>query len=206
MLILPFSAVKNGAAGSLSLQQGLRKTCGTFPGTIWKPSKDSGSTRWSFLVPLAIRTWKEQYDTVIELRHTTEHIRELIRGERLRLKSLGPLRIAYHDSCDLGRHGGVYDAPRKIIQSIPGVTLVELEHNRAGSLCCGGGGNLEMTAPELAGYLAKAKIEEIQQSGADVVVTACQQCVRTIATSARRQRLDLKVMDITELVVRALAD
>jgi hypothetical protein len=153
---LPFSAVKNGAAGSLSLQQGLRKTCGTFPGTIWKPSKDSGSTRWSFLVPLAIRTWKEQYDTVIELRHTTEHIRELIQGERLRLKSLGPLRIAYHDSCDLGRHGGVYDAPRKIIQSIPGVTLVELEHNRAGSLCCGGGGNLEMAAPELAGNLAKA--------------------------------------------------
>jgi heterodisulfide reductase subunit D len=159
-----------------------------------------------FSCPSCYRTWKEKYDTVIELRHTTEYIGGLIQGERLQLKSLGPLRVAYHDSCDLGRHGGVYDAPRKIIQSIPGLTLVELEHNRAGSLCCGGGGNLEMTAPELAGYLAKAKIEEIQQSGADVVVTACQQCVRTIATSARRQRLDLKVMDITELVVKALAD
>jgi len=86
------------------------------------------------------------------------------------------------------------------------VTLVEMEHNRVESLCCGGGGNLEMAAPELAGKLARAKIEEIQQSRADVVVTACQQCVRTITTSARRQRLDLKVMDITELVVKALAD
>ena len=115
------------------------------------------------------------------------------------------MRVAYHDSCDLGRHSGVYEAPREILQSIPGVTLVELEHNRAGSLCCGGGGNLEMAAPELAGKLAKAKIEESRQSGADVVVTACQQCVRTIATSARRQKLDLKVMDITQLVVKAVA-
>jgi heterodisulfide reductase subunit D len=114
------------------------------------------------------------------------------------------VRVAYHDSCDLGRHGGVYDTPRKVLQSIPGVTLVELEHNRAGSLCCGGGGNLETASPDLAGKLAKAKIEEIQQSGADVVVTACQQCVRTIASSARRQRLDLKVMDISELVCKAL--
>ncbi len=163
-----------------------------------------GAEKVLFSCPSCYRTWKEHYDTQIELRHITEYIHELIQGERLRLKPLNPLRVAYHDSCDLGRHGGVYDAPRKIIQSIPEVTLVELEHNRAGSLCCGGGGNLEMAAPELAGKLAKAKIEEIQQSGADVVVTACQQCVRTIATSARRQRLDLKVMDITELVCAAL--
>jgi heterodisulfide reductase subunit D len=159
-----------------------------------------------FSCPSCYRTWKEHYDTQIELRHTTEYIHELILSGRLLLKALAPLRVAYHDSCDLGRHGGIYDAPRKIIQSIPGVTLIELEHNKAGSLCCGGGGNLEMAAPELTGKLAKVKIEEIKQSGADVVVTACQQCVRTIETSTRRQRLDLKVMDISELVVKALAD
>jgi len=163
-----------------------------------------GAERVVFSCPSCYRTWKEYYDAKIELRHTTEYIYELIQSTRLRLKPLEKVRVAYHDSCDLGRHGGIFDAPRKIIQAIPGVTLIELEHNRAGSLCCGGGGNLEMAAPELAGKLAKAKIEEIQQSGADVVVTACQQCVRTIATSARRQKLDLKVMDITELVCRAV--
>ena len=159
-----------------------------------------------FSCPSCYRTWKEHYAAEVELRHTTEFIYELIESGKLRLKPLAPQRIAYHDSCDLGRFGGIYDAPRKILHSIPRVTLVELENNRSGSLCCGGGGNLEMADPELAGKLAKAKISEIQQSGADVVVTACQQCVRTIATSARRQRLDLKVMDITELVVQALAD
>jgi heterodisulfide reductase subunit D len=139
------------------------------------------------------------------LQHTADCLLELIQSGRLHLKPLAPVHVVYHDSCDLGRHGGVYDAPRKVIQSIPGVTLVELERNRAGSLCCGGGGNLETVSPELAGRLARAKIEEIQQSGADVVVTACQQCVRTIASSARRQRLNLKVMDISELVMTAVA-
>jgi heterodisulfide reductase subunit D len=163
-----------------------------------------GAEKVLFSCPSCYRTWKERYDTPIVLQHTADCIYGLIENERLRLKPLAALRVAYHDSCDLGRQGGVYDTPRKIIQSIPGVVLVELEHNRAGSLCCGGGGNLETTAPELAGKLAEAKIEEIQQSGADLVVTACQQCVRTIASSARRQRLDLKVMDLSELVCMAM--
>jgi heterodisulfide reductase subunit D len=163
-----------------------------------------GAEKVLFSCPSCYRTWKDHYDTPISLQHTADCIHELIQNQRLRLRPLPPVRVAYHDSCDLGRHGGVYDTPRKIIQSIPGVTLVELEHNRAGSLCCGGGGNLETAAPDLAGKLARAKIEEIQQSGADVVVTACQQCVRTIASSARRQKLELRVMDISELVCTAL--
>jgi heterodisulfide reductase subunit D len=163
-----------------------------------------GAEKVLFSCPSCYRTWKEYYNTRIALQHTADCIHELIQSGRLHLRPLAPRRIAYHDSCDLGRHSGVYDTPREIIQSIPGVTLVELEHNRAGSLCCGGGGNLETVSPDLAGRLAKAKIEEIQQSGADVLVTACQQCVRTIASSARRQRLDLKVMDISELVCTAM--
>ena len=163
-----------------------------------------GAKKVLFSCPSCYRTWKEHYDAPIRLQHTAGYIHELIQSGRLQLKPLAPIRVAYHDSCDLGRHGGLYDPPRNILRSIPGVTLVELEHNREGSLCCGGGGNLETTAPELAGKLAKSKIEEIQQSGADVVVTACQQCVRTIASSARRQRLDLKVMDISEFVCTAM--
>jgi heterodisulfide reductase subunit D len=164
-----------------------------------------GAEKVLFSCPSCYRTWKEHYNTTIVLQHTADCLLELIQSGRLHLKPLAPVHVVYHDSCDLGRHGGVYDAPRKVIQSIPGVTLVELERNRAGSLCCGGGGNLETVSPELAGRLARAKIEEIQQSGADVVVTACQQCVRTIASSARRQRLNLKVMDISELVMTAVA-
>ncbi len=110
----------------------------------------------------------------------------------------------YHDPCDLGRHGGVYDAPRKILQAIPGIVLKEMENNRARSTCCGGGGNLEMTDPALSRRITKKKIEETQATGADTLVTACQQCVRTIKGAVRREKINLNVFDITETVARAL--
>jgi heterodisulfide reductase subunit D len=105
----------------------------------------------------------------------------------------------------LGRKGGVYDAPRGILKSIPGLTLVELENKRGQSLCCGGGGNLEMVDSELTETLAQKKIEEIERTGAKTVVTSCQQCVRTIASRARRQEVDLNVWDITELVLKTMS-
>ena len=112
--------------------------------------------------------------------------------------------VTYHDPCDLGRNTGVYEEPRNVIKSIPGVNLVELPHNRTLSMCCGGGGNVEMVDPDLSGQVAQMKIDEIQGTGADMVVSACQQCLRTIATRARRQRIDLPVKDLTELVAEAM--
>ena len=114
------------------------------------------------------------------------------------------MKVTYHDPCDLGRNAGIFEAPRQIIEAIPGLTLIELENNRTGSVCCGGGGNLESTAADLVEKLAQEKIAEIQRTRADILVTSCQQCVRTIATRARRQKIHLKAMDITELVVQAL--
>jgi heterodisulfide reductase subunit D len=79
-----------------------------------------------------------------------------------------------------------------------------MEHSREKCLCCGGGGNLEMIDAGLSGEIAKAKIDEVLATGADTVITACQQCVRTMATYARRNKIKLDVMDIVQLVQRAL--
>jgi heterodisulfide reductase subunit D len=87
---------------------------------------------------------------------------------------------------------------------IPGVKLVELENNRKKTVCCGGGGNVEMVDPELSAGIAQKKIDEIQNTGADIIVTSCQQCVRTISTRARKQGIKLKVMDLTEIVMMAM--
>ena len=81
-----------------------------------------------------------------------------------------------------------------------------MENNRAKSVCCGGGGNLEMTDAGLSGIVAQKKIEEIQRTGAGTVVTSCQQCVRTIKGRVRREKIDLNVMDITELVLKAMTN
>jgi heterodisulfide reductase subunit D len=156
-----------------------------------------------FSCPSCYRTWKEYHPPGLELCHDTEWISALIADGKLPLGEVDRV-VTYHDPCDLGRKGGVYDAPRDILRAIPGVSLVELESNRSQSICCGGGGNLEMSDPDLSAALAYRKIREIRASGADTVVTSCQQCIRTIKGAARRRKLDLEVLDITDMVVEAL--
>jgi len=157
-----------------------------------------------FSCPSCYRTWQEYYETDLELFHSTQLIESLIRDGAVRLGEVNAT-VTYHDPCDLGRNGDVYDAPRKILESIPGLTLVELENNRAQSVCCGGGGNLEIVDPSLTETVAEKKIEEIKRTEAETVVTSCQQCVRTIKGRARRQKVDLNVCEITELVLQAIS-
>jgi heterodisulfide reductase subunit D len=90
------------------------------------------------------------------------------------------------------------------LKMIPGLKLVELKDNRQKSVCCGGGGDVEMANPDLTSEIAQMKINEVQKTGADIVVTPCQQCVRTISTRARKQGIKLKVMDLTEIVMMAM--
>ncbi len=157
-----------------------------------------------FSCPSCYRTWKEHYPNDFKLFHSTQFIEQLIRDNALSFNEL-PWTVTYHDPCDLGRNGGEYDAPRKILNAIPGLDLVEMENIRAKSICCGGGGNLEMTDPALSGKVAHRKIHEIQRTGAETVVTACQQCVRTIKGRVRREKLGIEVMDISTVVAEALS-
>lgn len=157
-----------------------------------------------FSCPSCYRTWNEYYDTDLELMHSTQFMEKMIADGDLPLKEM-KATVTYHDPCDLGRNSGVFDAPRNILKAIPGLDFVELAENRAQSICCGGGGNLEMADPDLSGRVAQKKIHAIQETGADLVVTSCQQCIRTIRSRARRQKIDLDVLDITEVVLRAMS-
>ena len=114
------------------------------------------------------------------------------------------MTVTYHDPCDLGRAARVFDEPREILRSIPGVRLVELPANRENCPCCGGGGNLEMIDTDLSKDIAGQKVEEVLKTGAEAVVTACQQCVRTMNTYVRRNKIQLKVLDIVQLVRMAI--
>jgi heterodisulfide reductase subunit D len=152
--------------------------------------------------PSCYHTWREEYRSGLEISHSTQFLKKLIDEGRVHFKETR-VKVTYHDPCDLGRGSGVYDPPREILRAIPGVELVELKDNREDCVCCGGGGDLEMVNPDLASAIAQAKIEAIKATGADLVITACQQCVRTILTSARRKKQPLSVMDITEFVLKA---
>jgi len=166
--------------------------------------KETGAKAVVFTCPSCYHTWKHLYNPEVELFHSSQYIDKLIKEGRIKFGEELNTTVTYHDPCDLGRNSGVFEEPRNVIKSIPGVNLVELPHNRTLSMCCGGGGNVEMVDPDLSGQVAQMKIDEIQGTGADMVVSACQQCLRTIATRARRQKIGLPVKDLTELVVEAM--
>ena len=154
-----------------------------------------------FACPSCYHTWIEEYKTDINIFHSTQFIKQLIDEGKIRFKER-KIRVTYHDPCDLGRASGVYEAPRKILRAIPGVELVEMADSREQCKCCGGGGNLEMVDPDLSAALAREKIKQIQATGSDMVVTSCQQCIRTIMTTARRMKIPVKALNLTELMIR----
>ena len=137
------------------------------------------------------------------LLHASQLLADLVKQGKLDLKPLN-LKVTYHDPCDLGRNTGVFEEPRDVIKSIPGIEFVELPNNRNMSVCCGGGGNVEMVDPDLSAAVAQRKIDEILSTGADTVISSCQQCLRTIATRARRENINLNVLDLTQLVMKSL--
>lgn len=139
----------------------------------------------------------------LEILHATEYIARLIQEGKLKPGEM-QARITYHDPCDLGRNGGIFDAPRDIIKAIPGVEFVELAHNRMEALCCGGGGNLQSVDAQLAGEIAAMRVQEIKETGADIVVSACQQCDQMLSAAIRKAGLKVRVMDLSQLIREAL--
>jgi len=164
--------------------------------------RKKGAKEIVFACPSCYQMWREYYPTGFKLTHASQFLANLIKEKRVPLKEM-PLKVTYHDPCDLGRGARIFDEPRDVIRSIPGIEFVELPHNREHCLCCGGGGNLEMTDAKLSADIAKTKIDEALSTGADAIITACQQCVRTMATYARRNKIPIQVMDITELIRNA---
>jgi glycolate oxidase subunit GlcD len=159
------------------------------------------------------KTFKEIYPQYTpfknEVLHTVLFLERLIQEGKLKFKEGTPMKVAYHDPCDLGRHLNIFEPPRNVVKSIPGVTLVEFKNNRLLAKCCGGGGGLKAFANELSGNIAYARAQEALDVGAEVIVSACPACKSNLTVAAARLRKEkkgkMKVMDITELVAEALA-
>lgn len=139
---------------------------------------------------------KHEYPKLGELRAEVLHLSELL----LRLLEEGKLdlpeierRVTYHDPCHLGRHGGVYDAPRRILKAIPGLELVEMERVRENSLCCGAGGGVRTAHGSFAAELAERRLAEAAATGAELLVTCCPFCEANLVGG-------LPVLDLVELL------
>jgi len=144
--------------------------------------------------------------TSFRARHYTQVLKELMDGGLI--KPLKPLniRVTYHDPCYLGRYNHIYETPRRIIKSIPGVSLVEMVHYGPDSLCCGGGGGRMWQELEGEKKLSEVRIREAADTGADVVITACPYCLIMLEDARKTAGFEgrLRVMDLNELIAEAL--
>ncbi len=165
-----------------------------------------GATTIVFNCPACRMMWLEEYARHLprmRMLHSTELLAELTAAQQLPLKDVNRI-VTYHDPCDLARNGGVYEAPREVLAAIPGLQLVEVYERRERGLCCGGGGDLEMVDTALSGRVAARMVSKLAGTGAQTIVTACPQCVRTLTRGAEQTAPDVTVKDIVELLAEAL--
>ncbi|HUV74902.1 MAG TPA: (Fe-S)-binding protein [Anaerolineae bacterium] len=159
--------------------------------------------------PSCYHTWLHEYPKIIgeplgiEVLHMSQLLEGLFAERRLKLGEY-PRSVTYHDPCDLGRNSGVYEAPRNVMRSIPGVSLIEMEESGRYALCCGGGGDVAMCNQELVEGVARRRLQQAEATGAQVLVSACQQCKRTLMTAARQEKVRMRVLDLVELVAAAM--
>ncbi|MCL4377353.1 MAG: (Fe-S)-binding protein [Actinobacteria bacterium] len=162
--------------------------------------------------PSCYHMWKHTYTELplgikmnFEILHVVQYFYLLAKERKLKFNPINQ-KITYHDPCDLGRNSGIYEEPRELIKMIPGTTFVEMENNRINATCCGGGGNIEAVDKELSENIAGVKAKEIIKTGADIVITSCQQCVRTILQSLKKENSKMKAMDISELILMSITE
>ncbi|MEM4735365.1 MAG: (Fe-S)-binding protein [Candidatus Thorarchaeota archaeon] len=147
------------------------------------------------------RTWKQDFPAQglkypFRVLHVTEYLDELVKQGVVHFEAPSPIRVTYHDPCHLGRHAGVYEAPRRVIQSVSNVELVEMETNKRYAHCCGSGGGVKGTYGELADEIAADRVEEAERTGAQVLLTACPFCHRGLEDGAESRGSSLKIMDL----------
>ncbi|HUU80873.1 MAG TPA: (Fe-S)-binding protein, partial [Acidobacteriota bacterium] len=106
--------------------------------------------------------------------------------------------VTYHDPCDLGRHCGIYEEPREIVRKIA-PNFVELRHNRVDSLCCGAGGGVRGAYAKNSIAMARRRLEEVEEVGAEVVLTECNSCVHNLA-NAKLRKQKFKIYNISQFV------
>ncbi len=144
-----------------------------------------------------------QFGATFEVIHYSTLLDQLIRDGKITLNSREKSRkITFHDSCYLGRYNDGYEPPRRILEAIPDLTLLEMERSREKGFCCGGGG-CHMWMEERAGRrINQTRIEEARKTGAEIIGTVCPLCLISLDSAVKVLDLDRKiqVMDVLELV------
>jgi len=138
----------------------------------------------------------------IEVKHLPEFIRSKLKSGELNFNKEINMKITYHDPCHLGRHMGIYKAPRAVLQKIPGIELIEMTRNRHNAWCCGSGGGVRSAFKDLSAFAAKERIEEAKKTKAEAIVSCCPFCLNQFKNNIENN--EIKVLDLSEIVKQAI--
>jgi Fe-S oxidoreductase len=143
-----------------------------------------------------------KYD--IKISKPIKHISELLQENISKLsKNSSPRLVTYHDPCHLGRHMGIYDAPRAVINAVTGNSLVEMERHGDNGMCCGNGAGLRTLFPDAASKIGAERTIQARRTGADTIVTACPFCKNMLKSQSGDE---IQVVDLPELVLSSLQE
>jgi len=171
--------------------------------------KKAGAKRVILSCAHGYHMWKFEYAKYVgplpfEVIHVTELFAELLEKGKIGFNRKIERKMAYHDPCFLGRHCKVYEQPRKVLKSIPGVELVEIERNGKWSYCCGAGAKIALNCyPDFAHATAKERLLEAM-AVADTVVTACPTCFDHMKNVSGSENMELKFYEFPILVAEAM--
>ncbi len=160
--------------------------------------------------PHAFNALTHDYEGLPPVLHISQVLSEAAKRSRLKFKPVPANGAVYtfHDPCYLGRHNQVYDAPRDILDAIPGLNWLDMEKSRDRSFCCGGGGLMLFYEPQEEQRMGVLRAQMAHQAGANVIVTACPFCLVNIEDAIKVSGLEgtMKAIDLVELVDRQLVE
>jgi Fe-S oxidoreductase len=147
-----------------------------------------------------------------EVVHHTQLLETLLDRHQLSPAQQVPSKVTYHDPCYLGRHNEVYDEPRGVLATLPGVETVEMHRHRRTGFCCGAGGARMWLEENIGKRVNMARTDEALGTGADVIATACPYCMIMLDDATKTRQSEgaadesVRVLDVAQLLERSLGD
>jgi Fe-S oxidoreductase len=159
--------------------------------------------------PHAYNIFKNEYPDfgyTADVYHHTELLDQLVKEGRLKPQYEVNETITFHDSCYLGRYNDVYDPPREILKSIPGVTLVEMKRNRQDGMCCGAGGGLMWMEEDTGHRVNVARTEQALAVRPSVISSGCPFCLTMLSDGTKAKEVEEQVAtyDVAELLEKSI--
>jgi Fe-S oxidoreductase len=158
--------------------------------------------------PHCFNTMAREYPSLggeFEVVHHTQLLAQLLDEGRIQLKeSLRTGPITYHDPCYLGRWNSEYDAPRRVLQAIPGAKLVEMKRTRNEAMCCGAGGGRVFMEENRGTRINRVRVKQAEETGAGTAALACPFCATMFTEGISSQEVTMESRDIAVLVAESM--